>query len=684
MMPFRSLLLLPLAVCTVACTVDEPGKDQGDVGQTGTTTPTDTGEPDVEEPDPIPASLEVLVDSYVGDVGQTFEVTVRVFDADGTELPGVDTDLLVADPETVDILGPQVTFSTEGIFVVTATLGDGTLPTDSDPIRIDDNGPQITITSPVSGAWLEGEVATVSGSVVDALAGVDTVTVAGSAVELGTDGSFTVELPIEPGPNPIEVLAVDIDGNAADAWIGVMAGESADPGVVYSGMRVALGTDGIAEIAAPLLTELDPAVVEASIKSANPLARGSLGCVDYRADVESVDYGTPVLSITPGTENVGMTVELSDLEVLVDAEFDLCGFGTGGDTITITDSLTTISGDISMGYVELFDSVFVSVLDGAVTYTDLQVDYGTIDSLLSSFGLSVSDLGIDVGAIIEDAIVAVLEEEVPPPLVAVLEAMQFTESLDVLGSVVELSTTISDVVVSPDGVEIELNTRTTGPAADPELPELPGVLSLGGAAPEVDPATELALSLSLQELNRILHLAHAAGAFRISLTDADLGLDPALIDFVFPGATTLELSFEPTLPPVLHPDEAATGLQLAMLSLDLEARGLVDDVDTELVRGQVHVLGEVDAGINADGDISIEVTSITPVVDTVTPEAGRVTEAEALEDQLASISTTVIGDLFPAITFAIPEVDGMALTGTGAGAAGELGTWLRVDAEVGE
>ena len=99
--------------------------------------------------------------------------------------------------------------------------------------------------------------------------------------------------------------------------------------------------------------------------------------------------------------------------------------------------------------------------------------------------------------------------------------------------------------------------------------------------------------------------------------------------------------------------------------------------------GFVHVLGTVDAGINADGDIALEVTGITPVVDVETPEdASRVAAAESLEDTLATVSAGIIGDLFPAITFAIPEVEGMSLQGTGASTAGDAETWVKIDADI--
>ena len=681
----RLLLLLPVLTLAAACTEDEPGKQTGDVGEPGTTEPDDTGDTDEPDEDPVPASLVVSVDSYVGDVGQTFEVSVQVLDADGAEIPGVDTDLLVDDPLTADLLGPQVTFLTEGIFTVTATLGDGSMPTQSDPIRIDDNGPQITLTSPTPGLWLEGSIAVVAGTVVDALAGVDTVLVAGEAVELGSDGSFSVEVPVDPGATALEVVATDIDGNAADAFVGVMSGASIDPTAAMDGMRVAIGADGIASIAEPLLSELDPAVVESQLESANPVARGSVGCVTYRADVTSVDYGAPTLTVTPLEDLVRMDVELTDLEILIDVDLDLCGFSSMSDVITVTDTLTTITADIEITHLTSFGITAVGISESSVTYADLDVDYGALGAALATFGYTPTDLGIDPGEIIEEAILEVVDAEVPPPIQAAVDAMEISETLDVLSVPITLDAAISDVELTVDGVELILETITTGPAAAPTLPELPGTLSLGGDPPAVDPGVELGLALFLDELNRILYNAHASGAFRIEMSDAELGLEPALIDFVFPGATTLDLRFEPSLPPVLLPSDSGDNLDLAMLSLALEARGLVDGVDTELVTGHVHVLGSVEAGINADGDIALEVTDVTPIVDTSTPtDPSGVAAAEALEESLATISIGIIGDLFPTIVFAIPEVEGMSIVGTDASTAGSAETWLKVNADITE
>jgi hypothetical protein len=431
------------------------------------------------------------------------------------------------------------------------------------------------------------------------------------------------------------------------------------------------------------MAELDPELVEASLKATNPVAAGSISCVDYSVDVFSIEYGTPVLTITGAEGAVQMMVELSDLKLKADVEADLCGLSSIDERIIVTDTLTTITTDIEVSYVDRFAALAVNLENSAVSYTDLDIDWGTVDSALSTLGIDPTSL-VDVGAIIEDAILGVVEAEVPPPIIAAIEAMEISEDLDVLGVPVTLSAELSAIDVTTEGVEVMLSTNTTGPSADPELPALPGTLTLGGDAPELDAATQLSLSLFLDELNRVLYNAHSSGAFRIYLTDTELGLEPALIDFVFPGATTLNLTFEPSLPPVLLPQESGSDLDLRLVSLALVANGEVDGVDTELVSGFVHVVGTVTAGISSDGDIALEVTDVTPLVDVVVTDPSGVAEAEALEDTLAGISMGIIGELFPTISFAIPEIEGMTLTGTGAATAGPTNSWVRIEAEITE
>lgn len=672
------LALLPLIGLATACDNTEPaGKDDvvDNSGTTGTTEP----EP---EPEPEPAAIAITFDSYTGDVGDTFTATVVVTDADGNELD-VDTDLIVDLEESTDILGNEVTVLAEGLYTVTATLGDGSMPTAADPIRIDDNGPLISIVAPEPGTWVTpGETIAIEGTVTDALAGVDALTLDGEPVIVEADGSFSASVTLDAGAHPMRLDAADIDGNTSDAYVGVLSGDAIDPAPAMDGMLVHIGEDGLAGIAAPLLSELDPAVVEAGLKATNPVDRGSYSCVSYTVDVHSIDYGTPALSITPANDAVGMTVTLADLELKADVDANLCGFTSVSERITVTDTLTTITADIEMEYLSSFGIVAVGIGDSNVSYADLDVDYGSLDSLLATAGVDPADLGIDVGAIIADAILEVVDDQVPPPISAALSALQISETLDVLTVPVTLDAAISDVVLSSDGVEVQLDTEVTGPAPDTSMPTLPGVFSLGGDAPAQDPTDPLALSLRLDELNRILHTAHASGAFVIELSDSDLGLDPALVDFVFPGASTLNLSFSPTLPPVLTPQEAGADLDLSMLGIGVVATGQVDGVETELANGAVHVLGTVVAGVDTDGNISLEVTEIVPVVDLIIPAPDAVTSTEGLEDTFATLAVDILGDLFPTITFAIPDLGDVTLTGTGAATVGPANSWLQVDANI--
>ncbi len=682
-MSCRIVPVLSSVLLLAACKGEDPAKVDNTVEETTDTNgTTDTNEPPDE--DPVPASIEISFDTYVGDVDQTFIATIVVRDAEGNEIPDADTDLVVDIPDSGEIRGNEVTLHAEGIFVVTATLADGTLATNAAPIRIDDNGPVLTLTSPANGAWLDGDTATVEGMVTDQWAGVQSVRVNGEEATVNADGSFSHSVVLLPGASAIEVVATDNDSNVSDAWLGVMSGAYADPTAKLNGMQVGLSADGIFAVAAPLMGQLEASAVEAVLKASNPVDRGSVSCATYSINVVSLDYGTPALQLTPQDGSIHMEVQLTDLELKANVTVNACGLYTTTERITITDTLTTITGDIEAIYLVLFGGVTTGISDTAVSYANFDIDYGSLQTVLDSLGLNPADLGFDAEAIISEVIIAAVEEEVPPPIADALNGLDIEETLDILGVPVTLATETHKVTITEDGLAVQMYTQSTGPAANPELPPLPGALSLGGDPPTVNPAADVSLSLQIDELNRVLHLAHTSGAFLINISDRELGLDPTLIDFVFPGASTLNLRFSPTIPPVLLPKEGTPDLALRMLALELVGNGDVDGVDTELVHAWVHVLGTVQTTINADGNVALEVTEITPVVDILPPPADQVAAKEQLEEALASISVSVIGELFPSIVFAIPEVQGMTIEATGAATAGDTQTWLEVQADLTE
>ena len=111
----------------------------------------------------------------------------------------------------------------------TATLkGPGGESGPSKPIAyvLDQTPPAITVTSPAKDATVNGPVATITGktqarSALLAHNADNLVNVAGSAA---VDGSFTIKVPIAPGPNGITLKATDPAGNSTSVVVSVRRG----------------------------------------------------------------------------------------------------------------------------------------------------------------------------------------------------------------------------------------------------------------------------------------------------------------------------------------------------------------------------------------------------------------------------------------------------------------------------
>ena len=96
------------------------------------------------------------------------------------------------------------------VIMVAAVDLAGNVSTDIRTIYFDGTRPTVTFTAPAEGAYVTADHVTVSGTVDEAVP----VTVAGLAARM--DGtSWSADVPLEPGMNTIDVVAVDLAGNVS-------------------------------------------------------------------------------------------------------------------------------------------------------------------------------------------------------------------------------------------------------------------------------------------------------------------------------------------------------------------------------------------------------------------------------------------------------------------------------------
>ncbi|KXA91725.1 hypothetical protein AKJ57_00105 [candidate division MSBL1 archaeon SCGC-AAA259A05] len=180
-------------------------------------------------------SLEVTAPSLVGEKSATIEGTV--------------TDD-VASPEklSVTLNGSSIDLDSEGNFSKEKSLVTGSnsftiiaedqvghTAEESVTIVSDTTGPQVNITSPVSGKVVKTDTMTIKATVSDDVASYNeiTVTLDEETVPLSADGTFEKEVSVASGQNTFEVTAEDPVGNSGSADVSVTR-DTTDPSITIS------------------------------------------------------------------------------------------------------------------------------------------------------------------------------------------------------------------------------------------------------------------------------------------------------------------------------------------------------------------------------------------------------------------------------------------------------------------
>jgi hypothetical protein len=626
--------------------------------------------------------IDLVLDATSAEVGGVVGSTTTVTDDWGNPTSG--DVVLSADPsEAVTIVGDDLSFGADGLYTITATLDGGTATDTEGPVTVDSNGPFIRIDSPAQGAWL-GDVRTVMvvGSVTDTVSAIDTATVNGRDLTLADDGSFTIEILLTEGLSTLTAEAADTDGNTSDALVGVAVGETLSMDDALSdSIRVRMNQDALDVLGDTLAEEVDPAVIEAALLASNPLINTSIGCVDVRVRATALTFGAVDVALDPEPNELGLEIEVADLDFDFVTRIDLCGVSTTNPVGEITATVATITTTATID-VPSAGTADVSLSGTDVVFTDFNADLGGVATLLRSVGLTWSDVGLNLRELTGDALADAVEDALPPALEEALESIVISETFEVLDAEATLDSVLEDVELDADGMTIVLESEISNSGSHPDIPTSPGSWIQGGAAPDYAASPGLMYSVSLDALNRLLHTAWDGGGFNGTFTEDDLGVSEAAIALVFPGATTLDIEMFPQLPPLMSPGAGTDPFDLALGALWLEARGDVDGVDTLLAEGVMVVNAPVTLALTTAGDVEVTIGEGTTTFDFVPEDAGAVKASEDLEDIIGALAGSLSGEMFPELSLPAPEISGFTVTTSDVYEDGADGTWLTVEGEL--
>jgi hypothetical protein len=359
-------------------------------------------------------------------------------------------------------------------------LGGGALtacsdnPYDPGAPAIDPNAPRVHITGPARGTFA-GDVRTlvVSGTVVDDV-GVASLQVNGVDASVAGDGTWTATIPVGTGTQLIQAVAKDRDGNIGKESRAVVVGplqpiEMAVPQAI----TVAMSAQTFDALGRGVTGFLENGQLAAAIAPSNPVlsVNGGPDCLYAQASVTSVAVGADTtVSLVPQRGGVALDVELDRARVGMHLQYAVACLD-GSRDIVIAASRIRITGTLNAGISNGgFD---VALADQHVQITGFDVDLGGVPGkIVDLLHLDEAVLGPIVGIAIEKLVV--------PTLNGALTQLNDVNSVDVLGTSVEIKLVPRRLSFDVDGAIVELDSslRARADAGSPgyvyvanELPE---------------------------------------------------------------------------------------------------------------------------------------------------------------------------------------------------------------------
>lgn len=439
--------------------------------------------------DPARVDLVVTPDWKAYAIGDEITLSYTVHDAFDNEVTGIGATFQAPEPPAVEPLAPdRFRFGEEGLHEFSVTLvppWDGV--TASRALLCDESPPVITILFPDRGqTFTDDPKIVVQGTVTDT-AGVKSLSVNGTAVEVGEDGHFEFSMMSRHGLNGIVVLASDPIGHAAKVTRGYyystkylpVADEAAmadlvitEAAMVFAGQEALddgdhdpAHLDDLATIVEVLLGGLDipgllggmgpfhfdlPGVVNVTLPIPG-VTPALLGDVEIGVEVTDVTLGSPHLTLTSRDGGLDTSISFSPVSFGLKLTLTLHTYlkvhnpldGKDYQVPMLAPSTSTTS-RLTLGSLQIEMSLDIEKLPGQplsvqgqafdVTLSDIQmdpltglvIDLGTVDIFGFQVALGTYDLSSLVGGLndlIANYVLDPLVNFITQPLIDLLEPL---------------------------------------------------------------------------------------------------------------------------------------------------------------------------------------------------------------------------------------------------------------------
>ncbi|RAL22203.1 hypothetical protein DL240_10130 [Lujinxingia litoralis] len=463
---------------------------------------------------------------------------------------------------------------------VTATVTGGGEQSSVDFI-VDSLPPELSLTSPERATVLDAEVTTsvsVTGSAADPGTGLFLVKIGEQIIDVEDDGSFTYELSLTPGLNHVAVTAIDRAGNETTTRRGVHFGPLVSPAErIDDALRAEITREGFERISEVIEAFVTPERIMAFVANAE---------LPQNLEIHDITFESIDLALSPQEGFIAIDLTLNGLALEGSFAID------GNDPIEGYINIATVGVYLEVELEPREDnSLELRIRDSELTLDNEDITsnlFGDSDTLRNLVG---NILQVTFTEFIGDLIVDQLYD---PGIL--------TQRFEFLGRAVELTLGIQQLLVTPQGMTLEL-TMIFPELAHPDVVDVAGALQRAlGETGGASVSSPVRMHTNRSALDRALHGVWRSGLFHqviggdsldavalpFELTVDGLAglLDQRIRDLAEPG-TPVGLGLRPLLPPVagLSPATEAnnTAINVGMGDFLIDIYLLHADRERELV-----------------------------------------------------------------------------------------------------
>jgi hypothetical protein len=283
--------------------------------------------------------------------------------------------------------------------------------------------------------------------------------------------------------------------------------------------------------------------------------------VTIAADVTSVDFDRPELSVDPNQGQLELTATLPNVYVTVAAYGSAVGFDFDTD-VAVWASEAVVTGTLSVSAEH--GRLVVTLDDAAVDLRDFGYDTSLLPGSIEDYILvdTIRDQ-------LESMIVDQIQSQVPALLDETLAGLDPSFSTELLGKQVDLSFSFADAEVDDDGLALSLDLDVAIPTGSNHT--YAGYLAAGDGTPSLNTHADLSGAISDDLLNRVLFEAWRGGMLDMTLSTDDGSLPSYMLLPLKAEQGTVSL--DAVLPPVVVESDEGLQAQVGELVVTIDTPG---------------------------------------------------------------------------------------------------------------